>query len=265
MELYIIKALLSRSFCLSTEDIQDPMIRIVLLLLLLICPLITPFTAGAEVSPNGGSTNEPPLYVPSQILVKFREDKRKAALQRYRQRQGIGFMRHFRSIDVDQLRLPEGLTVKQALGVFRSDPAVIYAEPNYYYSATAMPSGDLFGLLWGLHNSGQPVDETAGTPDADIDAPEAWEITTGSGGVVVAVIDSGLDFSHPDLVGNVWGNAGELPGNGLDDDGNGYIDDVRGWDFVSEDNAPLANDTSGHGTHVSGTIATFNILIEERT
>ncbi len=156
---------------------------------------------------------------------------------------------------MDYLKLPEGLTVEQALGVFRSDPAVIYAEPNYYYSATVMPSGDIFGLLWGLHNSGQTVDETEGTPDADIDAPEAWEITTGSSEVVVAVIDSGLDFSHPDLAGNVWGNPGEIAGNGLDDDGNGYIDDVRGWDFINGDNAPLANDTSGHGTHVAGTIA----------
>ena len=111
--------------------------------------------------------------------------------------------------------------------------------------------------LWGLDNLGQTVNWTAGAPDADIDAREAWSVSTGSPNVVVAVIDTGVDLTHPDLAANIWVNQGEdCPGcrtNGVDDDGNGYVDDWRGWDFVNGDNDPT--DDMGHGTHVAGTIA----------
>jgi hypothetical protein len=106
------------------------------LLLLLVFPLHPTFTDAAELYTGTGYTTELPLYVPGELLVKFHKDKRTAALQRYRQRMGVGFLRRFRSIDVDHLRLGQGLTVEQALAVLRSDPAVIYAEPNYYCSAT---------------------------------------------------------------------------------------------------------------------------------
>lgn len=99
-----------------------------------------------------------------------------------------------------------------------------------------------------MNNSGQ----TGGAPDADIDAPEAWDLQVGAS-IVVAVIDTGLDYNHPDIVGNVWTNPGETAGNGIDDDNNGYIDDTRGWDFANNDNNPF--DDNNHGTHVSGTIA----------
>jgi subtilisin family serine protease len=114
------------------------------------------------------------------------------------------------------------------------------------------PNDPGYGEMWGLHNWGQ----TGGTLDTDIDAPEAWDITTGDGDIVVAVIDSGIDLNHPDLSANIWTNPGEIPGNGIDDDGNGYIDDVHGWDFSSNDNNP-SDDIGvcgGHGTHTSGTI-----------
>jgi len=106
--------------------------------------------------------------------------------------------------------------------------------------------------MWGLNNIGQ----TGGTIDADIDAPEAWDVTTGDSNLVIAIIDSGLDMSHPDIAANLWTNPGEIPGNGIDDDGNGYIDDVHGWDFTGNDNDPTDDVAAcgGHGTHTAGTV-----------
>jgi Ca2+-binding RTX toxin-like protein len=89
-----------------------------------------------------------------------------------------------------------------------------------------------------------------------VKAPEVWTQGYTGQGVVVAVIDSGVDYNHPDLAGNIWSNPGEIPNNSIDDDGNGYIDDVRGWDFLWNDNIPM--DFNGHGTHVAGTIAAAN-------
>ena len=144
----------------------------------------------------------------------------------------------------------------------RSDPRVRYAEPNYKLHALAAPNDASLGQLWGLINSGQTVKGVAGTPDADIDADQAWNVTTGSSAVVVGVIDTGVDFSHPDLGGSqtssqvMWTNPGETGGgresNGIDDDGNGYVDDWRGWDWANDDNNP--QDDMNHGTHVAGTI-----------
>jgi subtilisin family serine protease/subtilisin-like proprotein convertase family protein len=131
----------------------------------------------------------------------------------------------------------------------RDNPHVAYAEPDAALAAEAIPNDGSFPELWGLHNTGQ----SGGTADADIDAPEAWDLTTGSADVVVAVIDTGLDYAHPDLAANVWTNPGEVPGNGIDDDGNGLVDDVHGFDFAHGDGDPM--DDNGHGTHVAGTIA----------
>jgi subtilisin family serine protease len=111
------------------------------------------------------------------------------------------------------------------------------------------PNDPYYPQLWGLNNTGQ----TGGTPDADIDAPEAWDIRRESPDTVIGVLDTGVDYNHPDLVGNIWTNPGETAGDNIDNDGNGFIDDVRGWDFAYNDNNP--SDVQGHGTHVSGTIA----------
>ncbi|RIK35687.1 MAG: hypothetical protein DCC58_20215, partial [Chloroflexi bacterium] len=145
------------------------------------------------------------------------------------------------------------------------DPRVLYAEPNYRVQIAAdtrVPADPAFDKQWGLDNTGQYTVGGSGLPDADIDAPEAWTLTTGSSAVVVAVIDTGIDFSNPDLGGaqqnnpRMWVNPGEdCPGcriDGIDNDGNGYIDDWRGWDFVNGDNNPF--DDHGHGTHVAGII-----------
>jgi len=130
-----------------------------------------------------------------------------------------------------------------------SNTSVAYASPDTVLSLQAMPNDPSFTQLWGMNNTGQ----TGGTADADIDAPEAWNLATGSPGVVVGVIDTGVDYTHPDLAANIWTNPGEIAGNAIDDDGNGFIDDIHGYDFVNNDGDPM--DDHYHGTHVSGTIA----------
>ncbi|RZQ54401.1 peptidase S8 [Pseudoalteromonas phenolica] len=140
------------------------------------------------------------------------------------------------------------MSVKDALSKIRNNPAVLYAEPDYIVQANVMPDDTSFSELWGLHNTGQ----TGGVDDADIDAPEAWDISTGDRGIVVGVIDTGVDYTHPDLIANAWVNPGEIADDGIDNDGNGYIDDVYGIDAISGSGDPM--DDNGHGTHVAGTI-----------
>ena len=150
-----------------------------------------------------------------------------------------------------RLDAPESMTYSELLSLYEGVPGFRYLEPNFMIWADAtFPDDPLFSSLWGLHNTGQ----TGSTADADIDAPEAWDITTGSSEVVVAVIDTGVDATHPDLVDNIWVNPGEIPDDGIDNDGNGYIDDVNGYDFSTVRGGPPI-DGHGHGTHVSGTIA----------
>jgi len=136
-----------------------------------------------------------------------------------------------------RIRLDGSSTVAEAEALLERRPDVRYAGPNRRFRLFATPADTYFPELWGLRQ---------------ISAPEAWDLTTGSDSVTVAVVDSGVDYTHPDLgPDNIWANAAETA-NLVDDDGNGLVDDVRGWDFLSGDNAPL--DVDGHGTHVAGTI-----------
>ncbi|MDQ3191099.1 MAG: S8 family serine peptidase [Bacteroidota bacterium] len=140
---------------------------------------------------------------------------------------------------------------KRAMEHFSKSKVISTFQRNHKVQLrSAYPDDTSFGTMWGLHNTGQ----SGGTVDADIDAPEAWDITTGgltSSGdtIVVAVIDGGFQLSHQD--GNYWRNYGEIPGNGIDDDGNGYIDDEYGWNAYNN-NGSIGVDQ--HGTHVAGTI-----------
>jgi subtilisin family serine protease len=127
---------------------------------------------------------------------------------------------------------------------YEKNENVIFADLNYVFSSCAtVPNDPGFDSQWGLNQSS----------DADIDCPEAWDIETGNEAIVIAVIDTGVDWNHPDLNDNIWINTNEIDNNGIDDDGNGYIDDIRGWNFVSNTNNVM--DDNGHGTHCSGIIA----------
>lgn len=140
--------------------------------------------------------------------------------------------------------------VLDAINMLRKDSNVEFAEPDYQVKAVRIPNDPQFNQLYGMNNNGQ----TGGTADADIDAVEVWDVFTGSGEeIIIGVIDTGVDYLHPDLANNMWQNPGEIPDNGIDDDGNGYIDDYYGWDFAYDDNDPM--DGGGHGTHCSGIIA----------
>ena len=124
----------------------------------------------------------------------------------------------------------------------------IQHEPDYRLSINLTPNDPRYSEQWGLHNTGQD----GITPDADIDAPEAWDITTGSSEIIVAVTDTGIDYNHPDLKANMWINTEETPKNKMDDDGNDYVDDIHGANFITGSGDPL--DDRGHGTHVAGII-----------
>lgn len=127
--------------------------------------------------------------------------------------------------------------------------SVRYVEPDSMRHIDATPNDPSFTALWGLNNTGQ----SGGVPDADIDAPEVWDLSTGSTDVAVMVIDTGVDIDHPDLVANLFFNAAECNGTAeVDDDANGYVDDCRGFDTANDDGNP--DDDHGHGTHVAGTI-----------
>jgi thermitase len=201
---------------------------------------------------NGMAGSFDQAYANDEILVRFAPGAAsRAEASRLHAQIGATVKKDFSPYGLERLqvvKLPGHLTVQKAIEHYARNPNVLYAEPNYVVQAAGLPDDRYFSELWGLHNTGQ----TGGTPDCDIDAPEAWDLAHGSSDVIVAVIDTGVDYSHPDLAANIWVNTGEIAGNGIDDDGNGYIDDVRGWDFANNDNTPM--DDNGHGTHCAGTI-----------
>ncbi|MDX8390617.1 MAG: S8 family serine peptidase [Mariprofundaceae bacterium] len=208
-------------------------------------------TTNANSSPNSkGScllpknTASPFLIFPFLLLLSlmFASKKRgslKTAMKRY-------FLK-----SAEQLHLNSQM-IKTVCYLLCVLPLLLMSWVNPVLAVT-QPSDPRFSESWALNNNGQTVNGIIGTAGADIDMTDAWDVATDCSNIIVALIDTGVDMLHPELSASIWLNAGEIPGNGLDDDNNGFIDDLNGWDFLDSDNNPA--DADGHGTHIAGLIA----------
>ncbi len=197
--------------------------------------------------------------IPGEIIVKFKENAAPGAVAEARRAEGLEKKKDLELIGAELSKV-EGQSAEAAVRALERRPDVEYATPNRKVYPSGYADEPRFSELWGLNNTGQnDSGGTPGTPNVDVNGKEASAITQGSANLTVAVIDDGVDFSHPDLASSAWKNPGESGSgketNGIDDDGNGKVDDVNGWDFVYNDKSVHDPGWDLHGTHVSGTIA----------
>lgn len=239
------------------------------LAILVVTALLAPFAAAAPrraVTTLGARPSlegRLPDAVPGEVIVKFRNGVARGAQRRAVASLGAKVVAGpVKGSSV--VRAERGRSTEELIDSLLSSPSVAYAEPNLLRYLSAVPNDVMFPEQWGMDNTGQAhaisgsAGTRAGTADADMDVPEAWDLQQGSADTVVAIMDSGVDVAHPDLAANIWVNEGEVAGNGVDDDGNGYIDDINGWDFADDDATLLEPDGNyigwDHGTHVAGII-----------
>lgn len=210
-------------------------------------------------------------YAPNEVLIKWKSSSSASKRTTLKSTLNIKKQEIFPHLGIELLELSttEGSDVLDLVKRYSNHPDIDLIEPNYFYTTTStLPNDPMIDSLWGIHNSGQ----SDGLIGADINSVEGWAIQKESPSIKVAIIDTGVDWGHPDLVDNIWQNIGEDadgdgqilewdgtkwifdPGdeNGIDDDQNGYIDDFIGWDFANNDNNPY--DDHAHGTHVAGII-----------
>jgi C1A family cysteine protease/PKD repeat protein/subtilisin family serine protease len=194
-------------------------------------------------NPQGKQQEE---YAPDEIIVRFKptaisnDKSHEQMTARVHRAVGATVKKDYsrRGMPGTQIvKLPPGKSVNEAIAEYQSNPDVLYATPNYRISLLAIPNDPLYPQEWGLEK---------------IKVPHAWDRTTGSGDIIIAVLDTGIDYTHPDLSGALWSNTREIPGNLIDDDGNGFVDDTIGWDFFGNTNDPM--DGNGHGTACAGVI-----------
>jgi subtilisin family serine protease len=206
-------------------------------------------------------------YKPGELIVKLQPGAEAGLMGDFASEYGATVVEHFdvpESIfksfggELVRLQLPQGIELAEAIAAMKNDARVVYAEgnevirlPETQDGGTVEGPNDLDSKLWGLNNTGQD----GGKAGADIKALDAWKVTTGdnsANGPLIAVIDTGIDYNHPDLKANMWVNSGEVAGDGIDNDGNGVIDDVYGYNAQANTGNPM--DGHSHGTHCAGTI-----------
>ncbi len=207
--------------------------------------------------PSGRTRTE---FVEGEVLVTFKGAVSLDAAQQALGAHKLLLNKHFSAISRlrgrhSGLVRAHGRTTAALIQELSADPAVASVEPNYLrWVSVRVPNDPLFDQMWALQNTGVGVNGTAGTTGDDIKFVSAWSMARPSTNPpVVAVIDTGVDYTHPDLASNMWTNPGEIPNNGVDDDHNGYVDDWYGYDFA--DGTADPTDSGYHGTHVAGTIA----------
>ena len=184
-------------------------------------------------------------YVPGEVLVKFKEgtpDTTPAIIVKSFGHEKLKELNR----RVVQVKLKNGQSVEAAIAAYQSDPNVAHAQPNYLYKLSAMPNDTHYGELWGLKNNSQTVTDgpydtnNPGIIGIDMDVEAAWNHITDCSSVIVAVLDTGINYTHTDLVANMWDGGTSYPNHG--------------WDFFDDDNDPMPTDGSLHGTHLAGTI-----------
>lgn len=207
-----------------------------------------------------GVSHAEDAYVEGEVLVTFKagiaETGAKTALGRH----SLGLTEHYDRISRQRDRVSGMVRNKSRSTVdlvadLKTDPGVETVEPNYLrHISMVVPNDTEFSKLWALRNTGQTVNAAVGTSGVDTKFLTAWRLARPSiDEVVVGVVDTGVDITHPDLAANIWTNPREIAGNGIDDDGDGYVDDVHGYDFANK--TATITDSGEHGTHVAGTIA----------
>lgn len=177
-------------------------------------------------------------HVADEVLVKFKSRPSTSALHSAVTMRGHALVAELGAPGWVRVRVAPGQSVPQALAAYQNDPSVEHAQPNFIYRARARPNDARYGELWAFRNTGQTVSGSAGTPGADMNIERAWDHVTDCRSVVVAVVDSGINYRHEDLAANMWNGGTAFP--------------LHGWDFIDDDNDPL--DLDGHGTHVAGII-----------
>ncbi len=217
--------------------------------LTLISLLLVPYTVRAEDA-----------YVEGEVLVIFKQNITPEGVKTALNKHSLRMAEQYESVSrhdrrVSSLIREKSRSTAQLLATLQADPNVETVEPNYLrHVSVVTPNDTNFSKLWGLQNTGQIVNSLGSSSGVDTKFLEAWRLARPVvSEVVVGVVDTGVDITHPDLAANIWLNPGEIAGNGIDDDANGYIDDIHGYDFAGLTAA--ITDSSDHGTHVSGTIA----------
>jgi thermitase len=229
--------------------------RIIVRAALLAALMGWPDSAASQATQPGIPTAFPP-YRPGAVLVKLAQTLGAAPSRARLMARGWRVREEIPQLGLASVETAVGRETAAAAAL-RGQPGVLYAEPDYSAhalgaAAQALPpsatNDPYLAQQWA-------IDKMA--------VPAAWRVTTGSVTITIAIVDTGLDLAHPDLASKVWTNAGEIPGNGVDDDGNGKVDDVHGWHFYHVDNGVTydpaedahVQDDAGHGTHVAGIAA----------